>query len=113
MAVVCPTDAATRAGIRQHAVFDGAVIANISSEHIELQYLRDDGTPVDDPADATQFGEISFVRAAVTGYEHGMLIPFFELTLPAPKFATVLAGESLGVHPNVAVVGAPNCPTGT
>jgi len=103
LAAVCPvTD---QLAIRQSASFNGVMVADLTEDNIQLNYLRDNGSDILDPV--AGFGEISYVRASIINYQHNLLIPFINLTLPTPDFATTIPGESLGVHPTGA--GNPDC----
>ncbi|KEA65525.1 hypothetical protein ADIMK_0482 [Marinobacterium lacunae] len=103
VAVVCPVNAAGEAFAKSTGAFGGTLLPNFTDANIAITYLREDGTT---EADATE--NTYYVRSAITGYQHQMLIPFFDITLDALDFATTLPAESLGVHPDAA--GAAACP---
>ena len=98
MAAVCqPGDAA----IARVAVFNDAnggnnssLISGLTTGNVAVTYLNDAGAQVNP---ATNYGDISFVRVAINGYQHEMFIPFIGQVFPTPEFATTLPRESLGV----------------
>jgi hypothetical protein len=101
LAAVCPITEASQDFIRDAGAFGGEILPNFTAANIVLSYWQNDGTP----AIATQ--NTYYVRAAITGYQHRMLIPFFDINLNALDFSTTLPAESLGVHPTAA--GAAPC----
>ena len=102
LAAVCPIDATGQAFVRDKGAFGGDLLPNFTEANIALSYLEQDGLTT---AIATQ--NTYYVRAAITGYQHRMLIPFFDINLNALDFSTTLPAESLGVHPTAA--GAAPC----
>lgn len=102
LAVVCPVTASGQSFVREQGAFGGDILPNFSAANIALTYLQEDGTTL-----ATATENTYYIRTAVTGYQHQMLIPFFDITLDALTFETTLPAESLGVHPVAA--GAPAC----
>lgn len=102
LAVVCPVTAAGQAFAKDAGAFGGTMLPNFTAANIVLSYLQEDGvTP------ATSTADTYYVRSSITGYQHQMLIPFFDITLDSLGFETTLPAESLGVHP--AAAGAPDC----
>lgn len=71
------------------------VIYGLSPANVAVDYLDDGGNAVGDPLG--NFGDISYVRVGITGYQHQLLIPLFVRTINMPAFRTVLPRESLGV----------------
>lgn len=102
LAAVCPVNATGQAFVKNVGAFGGTMLPGFTSANIALSYLQQDGTT---PATATE--NTYYVRAAITGYQHQMLIPFFNINLDALDFETTLPAESLGVHPTG--TGAPDC----
>ena len=51
--------------------------------------------------EAATGGNIQCVRVSITGYQHELLIPFVEVTLPETVFtsSTTIPAESLGYAP--------------
>ncbi len=96
LAAVCPITEASQDFIRDAGAFGGDMLPNFTAANIALSYWQDDGSP----ATATQ--NTYYVRAEITGYQHRMLIPFFDINLDAWAFETTLPAESLGVHPTAA-----------
>lgn len=77
-------------------------IRELDTSQIAVEYLGSDGTLIGDPAG--NFNNIRYVRVRVEGYQHRMLIPFFNRILTTPDFVTTLPRESLGVPRTGAVV---------
>lgn len=102
LAVVCPVTAAGQTFVRESGAFGGNLLPGFTEANIALSYWQEDGAT---PATSTQ--NTYYVRAAINGYQHQMLIPFFDITLNASAFETTLPAESLGVHP--AAAGVPAC----
>lgn len=96
MAVVCPIN---DPAISQAAAFDNNVISDLDASDISVEYLTMGGGTVASPATPANFRQIRFVRVAVVGYTHQMIIPFATALLPftMPNFTTVLPRESLGI----------------
>lgn len=92
IAVVCPQD---HSAIARVAVFSNAgggaaspVVGGLNTSHVAVRYLAADGGTA---------GDIEFISVAIDGYQHRLLIPFFTVTIAAPRFETVLPRESLGL----------------
>ncbi len=95
IAVVCPVNhsAITRIAVFNTATTSGAspILPNLSPGNVAVDYLDRNGNP------AGTFLAIRYARVRITGYQHNMLIPFFNQLLNAPAFETTLPRESLGV----------------
>ncbi len=102
LAAVCPITEASQDFIRDAGAFGGDILPDFTADNIELSYWQQDGT-----TSATAIENTYYVRAEITGYQHQMLIPFFDINLNALAFETTLPAESLGVHPSAA--GAAPC----
>jgi Flp pilus assembly protein TadG len=87
-----PTSITQPTGVLSAATFDdSSLIPNLNTTNVNISYLGMNGTA------ATTFSEIRLVRAAITNYQHQLLIPFLSMTLNSPSFVTTLPAESLGV----------------
>lgn len=80
------------------------VVNNLSTTNVTVTYLDEDGMPT------ASFSDIKYVRIAIVGYTHTLLIPFIMPTITAPPFTTTLPRESLGYVPDT---GTYECPFGT
>jgi len=96
LAAVCPVSAAEQAAIKNTSVFSGNLINSLGPQHLAISYLKNDGSAADP---ATEFSEINYVRARITGFTYQLLIPFSNLSLNLPDFSTTSPAESLGVVP--------------
>ena len=91
VAVVSPVDpnsAVVKAAVRTYGSFD-----NMENSNISIRYLDATGTETAVPA------SIRFVTVGVAGLPHRLLIPFVDLEVQIPAFATTLPTESLGFVP--------------
>ena len=104
MAALC---APNHAAIAKAAIYGesgkSALVPDIGTDNIAIDYLDADGQPGGPAASA------SFVRARITGYTYRMLIPklipgFDTSALTPPAFATTRPAENLGRYP-----GGPAC----
>ena len=104
MAAVCPVN---DPAILQAAAFNNAVIPELDAGDISVEYLDAAGGIVGNPAAASGFRTIRFVRVRVVGYQHQMFIPFATAlaVFNMPEFVTVLPRESLGI-PRTGVITA-------
>ncbi|WP_045226560.1 TadE/TadG family type IV pilus assembly protein [Methyloterricola oryzae] len=107
LAAVCPLNHPSIANV---TVFnapassgDSALLHGLDTGNVVTEYLDEGGAVTGVPDD------IRFVRVRITGYRHLLLIPYFNLTLNAPEFATTLPRESLGAVPD-AGGGSSQCP---
>jgi len=99
LAAVCPVN---DSAVAEMAVFNtsggGAsspIVYGLTTGNIVISYLNAAGTVLADPMG--NYGDIAYVRASVTGFQHRLLIPLFVRTLTMPEFAATLPRESLGV----------------
>lgn len=100
VAVVCPVG---DPAIAQAAVFnapgDGGpspIVAGLQPQHIDVEYLGADGTPIASPVGANQ--NIHYVRVRVNGgFQLQTIIPGLTQLLSVPALAATLPAESLGV----------------
>lgn len=83
---------------------DSPVVGNLATTNVTVSYLGADGMPT------ASFSAIKYVRVAIVGYAHSLLIPFIMPTITAPPFSTTLPRESLGYMPDS---GTYDCPFGT
>jgi hypothetical protein len=96
LASVCPVN--QTAGVQDRAVFYGQQIQALRPEHVEIRYLRDDGSVIGDPQ--TNFTDIKYVRARIVDFDYQFLAPFLSRALNnLPEFSTISVAESLGVVP--------------
>lgn len=102
LAAVCPVDSGSVSYVQNQAMFNGNIVAGLTSNMVDVTYWEEDGTQVvPDPADPdSSVPLIDYVRVGINGYQHQMLIPTFNITIPAPDFSTTIPSESLGVHPD-------------
>lgn len=74
------------------------VIGGLTTSDVQLTYLDQNGTKIDSPGSGINFNTaIRYVRVAITGYQHTLLIPYLSRILLPPSFETTLPRESLGV----------------
>jgi Flp pilus assembly protein TadG len=111
LAVVCPVNHSSIANV---TVFNapgtaGAspIVAGLDSSNVVTDYLDQAGVPT------ATYNDIRYVRVAIVGFQHTLLIPALlpglpAMTLNAPNFETTLPRESLGVVPDGA--GSTQCP---
>lgn len=76
---------------------DSPVVSGLSASNVTVDYLNQAGTVLLDPSGS--YSAIRSVRVSLTGYHLPLMIPFFNLDLPAPPFATTVPRESLGAGP--------------
>jgi Flp pilus assembly protein TadG len=81
------------------------VVSNLSTANVTVAYLQADGVTL-----AASVTETKYVRVAIVGFQHTLLIPFVMPTITAPPFSTTLPAESLGYLPDTNTYG---CPFGT
>lgn len=94
VAVVCPVDdpSIVRVGAFANASSAGSPsVSGLKPENLTVSYLDGDG------ASTTDNAAMRFVRVEITGFKHQLRIPFIEQALTAPRFATTLPRESLGI----------------
>jgi hypothetical protein len=108
LAAVCPMD---HVSIKRVAILSNPggpntspIVSNLSTANVTVAYLDEDGTPT------ANFPDIKYVRVAIAGYQHTLLIPFIMPTITAPPFSTTLPAESLGYVPDTNTY---DCPFGT
>lgn len=100
LAAVCPVDAASQTFISNQARFNGDYLSELTTEMVDIEYFEEDGDLADLSNPATAVTLIRYVRASINGYQHQLLIPGFNVTVPVPDFSTTIPSESLGVHPD-------------
>jgi hypothetical protein len=71
------------------------VISGLSTANIDIQYLSDDGTIVDDPV--MDYLSIDAIRVNIRNYRHELIIPFLYRAFEMPVFSATIPRESLGV----------------
>lgn len=103
VAVVCPVN---DPAIGQMAVFNSSgdggpssLVSSLTPAHIDVEYLDQNNSVIANPADASGFIQIRYVRVRVVGYQHQMVVPFVSgiANFFMPEFAAVLPRESLGI----------------
>ena len=96
MAAVCPIN---DPAVALTAAFNNALISDLDTSDIVVEYLDGTGTIVGSPATPANFRLIRYVRVRVVGYQHRMNIPFVSglAAFFMPEFEAVLPRESLGV----------------
>jgi hypothetical protein len=67
------------------------IVGGLNTANVAVEYLTQTG------ATTATFGEISFVRVRIVGFQHQLLVPVFGLTFALPEFPSTLPRESLGV----------------
>lgn len=103
VAAVCPVGDPKPA---QTAVFGNGggsspFVAGLTTANVQVQYLDLNGATVANPATATGFDTIRYVRVSIVGFTQTLLIPLHVIALPMAGFSTTLPRESLGVYPSV------------
>jgi hypothetical protein len=81
------------------------IVSNLGTTNVAVTYLEEDGT-----TPTASFSDIRYVRVAIVGYAHTLLIPFIMPTITATPFSTTLPAESLGYVPDTNTY---DCPFGT
>ena len=98
VAAVCPVNhpAIARIAVFNDQSTDGAspILAGLSSGNVTVEYLDANGSVTGN------FVDIRYVRVRITGYQHTLLIPFFNSVFNAPQAVTTLPSESLGAVPD-------------
>lgn len=99
MAAVCPINDPAIANV---AVFNGPggggaspVVSGLSTGNIAVEYLNQTGGVI--AGAAGNFLQIRYVRVGITGFQHTLLIPLWNLTLNLPPYRTTMPRESLGI----------------
>lgn len=94
VASVCPVNASAIANV---AVFNdaatsgaSAIIHNLSTDNIKVQYFDEQGQMLPPPIDPQS---ISYVQVSIINYEHLLLIPNLNITVFAPSFKVTLPVE--------------------
>jgi len=100
LAAVCPIDNASQSFVQDQARFNGNHLNGLTAEMVDLAYLTADGSPADLSDITAAIPSIRYVRASINNYQHQLLVPILNLTVPAPDFSTTIPSESLGVHPD-------------
>ena len=98
LAAICPVNdpAILRAALLNATGADipsSAYLYGLTPSNVSLTYLNSAG------ASTAVFADIAFVRVAITGYVHTLLIPFVSPQITVPAFSTTLPTESLGYIP--------------
>lgn len=98
LAAICPVNhpAILRAALLNSTGQDlptSPYLYGLTSSNVSLSYLDAAG------ATTATFANIAFVRVAITGYVHTVLIPFINQEVAVPAFSTTLPKESLGYIP--------------
>ncbi len=95
IAAVCPVNhsAIARIAVFNNATTGGAspILPDLSPANVAVDYLDIGGAPT------ANYLAIRYVRVGITGYQHNLLIPFFNQLLTAPAHETTIPRESLGV----------------
>ena len=101
VAVVCPVN---DAAIGRAAVFNtsgsgatGNFLPNLSTANIEVDYLDQNGVVLANPADATVFIQIRYVRVQIANYSYQFFLPGRTLSFTTQAYPTTLPKESLGI----------------
>lgn len=102
VAAVCPVE---HNAIANMTVFnepdtggESAIINGLTTGNVVVEYLDGGSTVLASPA-SDDWCDIEYARVRISGFTHQVLIPFVNLTLDAPEFATTLPAESLGLVP--------------
>jgi len=101
VAAVCPVN---DPAIAQVAVFNvsgetgpSPIVAGLETQHIDVEYLDNNGAPVVDPAGAG-FEDIRYLRVRINGgFQLRTVIPGLPQVISVPDFAATLPRESLGI----------------
>lgn len=99
LAAVCPVNHAAIAQVTTLNAPGGGdrspFMAGLTTANVTVEYLGEGG------AATTVIGDMRFVRVAITGYQHTLMIPFLAQTIAAPSFQTTVPVESLGYVPEL------------
>ncbi|MBT8138053.1 MAG: pilus assembly protein [Gammaproteobacteria bacterium] len=100
VAAVCPLNHSaigSVALISEPGESQSPFVHGLTTEHILIQYLNENGEIVADPTG--NYSDIRFVRVSINGFRYTTLIPFFsaDRIFSTPGFAATLPRESLGV----------------
>lgn len=102
VAAVCPVNhpAIARITVFNDESTDGGspILAALNNGNVTIEYLDQSGSVIADTVG--NFGDIRYVRVRITGYQHTLLIPFFNNVFNAPQAETTLPRESLGAVPD-------------
>lgn len=98
LAAVCPVNHASIARSAVLSAPDGSskspFLDGLTTGEVSVQYLDAAG------AGTTTFANIRYVRVGIVGYQHSLLVPFFNQTITVPSFWTTVPVESLGYLPD-------------
>ena len=98
MAAVCPVGSAGPANAAVTGGGAGPVIGNLTTGNVVIEYLDTNGAVLGSPA-GTDYPNIRYVRARITGFSLPLIIPLIMPTLSLSGFQATLPRESLGVTP--------------
>ena len=104
VAAVCPVNHGSISRVSMFNAPDGGseseLFNGLTDSNISLDYLDVGGNTTN------VFTEIKSVRVGISGYQHNLLIPFFNMSITVPEFSTTIPAESLGYIPDL---GARQC----
>ncbi|MFK8067842.1 MAG: TadE/TadG family type IV pilus assembly protein [Gammaproteobacteria bacterium] len=99
LAAVCPVNHGSISKVSMFNAPNGgsesAIFNGLTDSNIDLQYLDEAGNTTN------TFTAIKSVRVGITGYQHRLLIPFFDMSITVPDFSTTIPAESLGYIPEL------------
>lgn len=102
VAAVCPVE---HDAVANMTVFndpdtsgESAILNGLTTGNVVVEYLDGSSSVLAVPA-SDDWCDIEYARVRISGFSHQVLIPFVNLTLDAPEFATTLPAESLGLVP--------------
>ncbi|NQD94157.1 pilus assembly protein [Pseudomonas sp. CrR25] len=99
LAAVCPINDSV---VRQRAIFDvdnsgaSSLIGNLTTDHLTLTYLDENGAVVTSPNDPANLSSIRFVQLSIEDFPFTLLIPGLGGGITLPVFRAILPRESLG-----------------
>lgn len=88
--------------VLQRAIFDAdnsgasSLIGNLTTGHLTLTYLDENGAVVTSPNDPANLSSIRFVQLSIEDFPFTLLIPGFGGGITLPVFRAILPRESLG-----------------
>lgn len=98
MAAVCPVGSAGPANAAVNGGGASPVLGNLTTGNVVIEYLDTNGAVLGSPA-GTDYPNIRYVRARITGFTLPLIIPLIMPTLSLSGFQATLPRESLGVTP--------------
>jgi len=97
LAAVCPLNQTEQ--VKQSAVFNSSILTSLTTENIDIQYLKVNFGAFDSDDDSVS--DIRYVQSSIMNYSYQMLIPGLPIDpFNTSSFRTTLPSESLGITPD-------------